>query len=69
NPDWIVDARRAYAAAIDAQTQQQLRTQKAAEIDQANLDAIDQALQELDLLNRTQRQLVPNLNLFTKGMP
>ncbi|MGN6505658.1 MAG: hypothetical protein ACTHM6_08855 [Tepidisphaeraceae bacterium] len=28
NPDWIVDARRAYAAAIDAQTQQQLRTER-----------------------------------------
>jgi hypothetical protein len=45
-PQWVIDARRAYAAAIDVLHDASDASARAAEIDRRNLAAIDQALQQ-----------------------
>ena len=49
--DWIIEHRRAYAAAIDAMDQQRFSLQQSAVVADGNFDAIDQALQRLRWLN------------------
>ena len=48
---WMIDHRRAYAAAIDALDQQRFSLQQSSIVAGENLDAIDQALQRLRWLN------------------
>ncbi len=48
--DWVIEHRRAYAAALEAMAQQQLSDRQAADTAQRNLDAIDQALEQIRTL-------------------
>jgi len=45
--DWVIEARQAYAAALDALDRQRAADQAAADTAQRNLDAVDQALGQL----------------------
>ncbi len=45
--EWIIEHRRAYAAALEAMAQQQLADHQTADTAQRNLDAIDQALAQI----------------------
>jgi len=56
---WVTDARRAYGDAIDALNAAKLQSQQAAQADQENLDAVNQALDELTTLNRAQLDWAP----------
>lgn len=53
---WVSDARRAYGEAIDALADAKAKSQAAAEIDRQNLNAVNEALDELTTLNRAQLQ-------------
>ncbi len=45
--DWVIESRKAYAAAVDAMAQQQAAAKQSAVGAQQNLDAIDQAMQRV----------------------
>jgi hypothetical protein len=47
---WVIDARRVYAAAIDAMAERRFAAKQSATVAQRNLDAVDQALQRLKWL-------------------
>jgi len=53
-PEWVIDARRTYAAAIDVLHEASSASARAAEIDRRNLAAIDQALQQAIWLQSAQ---------------
>ena len=55
--DWIIEARKAYAAAIDAYAKQQAAATAAREQDKRNLAAADAALAKLQSLLEMQRQI------------
>jgi hypothetical protein len=57
SPDWVIESRAAYAAALDALYRQQQSTQSADAATTRNLDAMDQALQRLLLLQSVQMKL------------
>lgn len=54
----MIEARTAYAAAIDAFNARKQRSDQAADADAANLAAIDAALVRLQSLDRSQLRLV-----------
>ena len=54
---WVIEARTAYAAAIDQFAARERRSEAAAEIDRANLAAVDAALRQIEALDRSQLQL------------
>ena len=54
SPEWIIEHRRAYAAGIDALAAQREASRRAAEVDQRNLAAASQALQQLYWLQSLQ---------------
>jgi len=54
---WLLEARQAYAAAVEALARRDASVEKSFDADVDNLSAIDDALIELDRLNRAQRQL------------
>lgn len=60
---WVIEARTAYAAALDLMVRQQQAGRQSAEADKANLAAVDAALAQLDALSRAQQ----NLNLFLEN--
>ena len=57
DPDWVIDARKAYAAAIDAYAKTQAADERAAVERQRNLQAIDAALTRLQWLQSLQLKL------------
>lgn len=57
NDGWVIEARQAYSAAIDAFALRRQQTERATDADQANLAAVDAALQQVQALNRAQLQL------------
>lgn len=52
--DWVIEARKAYITAARALEASRLRAQQSADVDRANLDAIDECLIQLQALNRAQ---------------
>ncbi len=54
---WLIEARQAYTAAVEALTRRTASAERSFDADVDNLAAIDEALVELDRLNRAQRQL------------
>lgn len=55
--DWVIDARKAYAVAIDAGQAQLDTARRAHDAAVANLDAIERALSQLQLLHEIERTL------------
>ena len=56
--DWVIEHRRAYAAAIDGFAAQQIASRDSAVIDQKNLQSIDDALQRVIWLESIELKLV-----------
>jgi hypothetical protein len=56
--DWVIEARTAYAAALDALYRQQQASQSADAATSRNLDVIDQALQRLAAIQSVQLRLL-----------
>ena len=56
--DWVIEHRRAYAAALDAMSAQQQAGREAQLADKSNLEAIDNALQRVLWLESIQLKLV-----------
>ena len=54
---WVIEARSAYAAALDAMVRQQQAGRQSAEADKVNLAAVDAALAQLDALSRAQQNV------------
>src|SRR5437016_5994953 len=52
--EWVIEHRRAYAAALDALAVQQLASQEAETSDRRTLDAVEQALAQLRALQSIQ---------------
>lgn len=52
---WVIEARTAYAAALDLLVRQQQAGRQSAEADKANLAAVDAALAQLEALSRAQQ--------------
>jgi len=61
DPAWVIDHRRAYAAAVDALWTQQIASRDAEAAAAANLRAADQALQRLERLVSLPSQLISQL--------
>ena len=57
--DWVISARQAYAAMIDALNLQEGTARRSLAVDRSNLRAVDAALEQLDTLNRAQLKLSP----------
>jgi hypothetical protein len=57
DPDWVIDARKAYSAALDAFAKSQAAADRAAEVRKRNLAAIDAALARLQTLQSLQLKL------------
>lgn len=55
--EWVIEARTAYAAAIEQFHRQQLTATSAADVDRANLTAIDLGLRQLETLSQAQLKL------------
>jgi hypothetical protein len=68
DPDWVIDARRAYAVAIDAYAKAQASDQRSAEVRRQNLAAINAALDRLQWLQSIQSRLDPS-NLLQEDQP
>ncbi|HEX8325225.1 MAG TPA: hypothetical protein VF595_15085 [Tepidisphaeraceae bacterium] len=56
---WVIEARTAYAALLDAFARRRQQSERATAADQANLAAVDAALQQLQALGRAQLRLMP----------
>ena len=52
--EWVTDARKAYGDAVDALNDAKAKSREAADIDQQNLSAVNDAMNELTTLNRAQ---------------
>jgi len=59
--DWVIDARRAYAGALDAFATTQAADAAATAMRKRNLAAIDAALERLQYLQSVQLKLIPNI--------
>ena len=57
--DWVIDARKAYATALDVYAKTQAADERAASVRRQNLDAIDAALARLQWLQSVQLKLDP----------
>jgi len=57
DPEWVIEARRAYAVALDAYAKAQASDQRAAAERRETLSAIDAALQRLQWLQSIQSKL------------
>ncbi len=55
--DWVIDARQAYAVGLDAIHHQTESSQRAHEQTLQNIAAVDEALQQLQLLHRMEQRL------------
>ena len=55
-PDWVIDARRAYEAAIDAIEKRRAAAVVAGEVAKSNLEATDRALERLRWMLAVQQQ-------------
>lgn len=61
DPQWVIDARKAYAIGLDLQHQQHHAALRNAEAARINLQAIDQALERLAWLQELQLDLFDQL--------
>jgi flagellar motility protein MotE (MotC chaperone) len=59
--EWILEHRRAYAAALDAIARQRAASEKTQETAARNLDAMDEALSRLIRIQRAQSELTRRL--------
>ena len=59
DPDWVIEARKAYASAIDVYAKTQATAERASEVRKENLAAIDVALARLQWLQSVQLKLDP----------
>jgi len=59
--DWVIDARKAYATAIDALARQSASIAATEEVRRRNLGDVDAALARLQWLQSIQLKLTPNL--------
>ncbi len=59
---WVIEARRAYAVALDALVRRDEAADRSIDADLDNLNAIDDALIELERLNQQQAQWFQRLN-------
>jgi hypothetical protein len=57
DPDWVIEARRGYAAALDTFAKTQAAGERAAEVRRRNLAAVDAALARLQTLQSLQLKL------------
>jgi len=57
--DWVIEARRAYAVAIDAYAKAQASTERSAEVRRQNLAAINAALDRLQWMQSVRLKLDP----------
>lgn len=57
SPQWVINARKAYAVAIDAGHAQLDAARRAHDAAVANLDATERALSQLQLLHQVERRL------------
>jgi hypothetical protein len=64
SPDWIIDARKAYAAALDAYDRQRAADEAALAAERSNLAAVDAALQKLQWMQSIQQRfsIFPEVN-------
>jgi len=59
DPDWVIEARRAYAVAIDAYAKAQATSERAAQVRKQNLTAISAALDRLQWMQSVRLKLDP----------
>jgi hypothetical protein len=59
DPDWVIEARRAYAVAIDAYAKAQATGERAAQVRKQNLAAINAALDRLQWMQSVRLKLDP----------
>jgi hypothetical protein len=59
DPDWVIEARRAYAVAIEAYAKAQATSERAAQVRQQNLTAINAALERLQWMQSLRLKLDP----------
>ena len=59
DPDWVIEARRAYAVAIDAYTKAQATSERSAQVRKQNLTAINAALDRLQWMQSLRLKLDP----------
>ena len=57
--DWVIEARRAYAVAIEAYAKAQATSERAAQVRQQNLTAINAALERLQWMQSLRLKLDP----------
>jgi hypothetical protein len=62
--DWIIDARKGYAAALDAYAKQRAADEAALAAERSNLAAVDAALQKLQWMQSIQQKfsIFPEMN-------
>jgi hypothetical protein len=59
DPDWVIEARRAYAVAIDAYAKAQATSERSAQVRKQNLTAINAALDRLQWMQSLRLKLDP----------
>jgi hypothetical protein len=59
DPDWVIEARRAYAVAIDAYAKAQAMSERSAQVRKQNLVAINAALDRLQWMQSVRLKLDP----------
>jgi hypothetical protein len=56
SPEWVIDARIAYVAALDAYTKEEAALRESDDIARRNLDAVDAALSRVQMLQSIQNR-------------
>jgi hypothetical protein len=69
DPDWVIEARRAYAVALDAYAKGQAADERASEIRRRNLAAVDAALGRLAWMQSVRLRLDPLESDDTNQLP
>jgi len=67
DPDWVIEARRAYAVAIDAYAKAQASSERAAQVRKQNLAAINAALDRLQWMQSVRLKFDP-FNTTTQSL-
>jgi hypothetical protein len=60
NTEWIIEHRKAYAAAIDLLASARHRSERASEVDRQNLASLRDAISRIAWLQNLQLQLIPS---------